>query len=283
MTPLRQKMIEDMQLRGLSARTQDSYVRVVRQLAEYYHKSPDQVREEELRQYFLYLKNEKQVSRSTCTQALCGLKFFYQQTLQREWTILEFIRPVQEHKLPVILSVGEVRAVLSRVRQPHYRVCLSTIYGCGLRLLEGVRLQVGDIDSGRMMLHVRGGKGNKDRYVPLPERTLVQLRRQWGRHRHGVWLFPGQGLSVGGSMDKSGVQRAFRAALGESGINKGASVHTLRHSYATHLLEAGVNLRQIQSYLGHDSLATTALYTHLTPAGASNAVAVINELMAELP
>jgi integrase/recombinase XerD len=283
MTPLRQKMIEDMQLRGLSQRTQDSYVRVVRQLAEYYRKPPDQVTEAELRQYFLYLKNEKQVSCSTCTQALCGLKFFYQHTLRRDWTVLDFIRPPQEQKLPVILSVAEVRAVLSRVRQPHYRVCLSTIYACGLRLLEGVHLQVADIDSGRMLLHVRGGKGNKDRYVPLPERTLAQLRQQWGRHRQPRWLFPGRGLSASEPMEERGVQKAFRAALTESGLPKAASVHTLRHSYATHLLEAGVDLRQIQSYLGHDSLATTALYTHLTPAGTANAVAVINQLMTDLP
>ena len=283
MTPLRQKMIEDMQLRGLSERTQDSYVRVVRQLAEYYHQPPDQLSEAELRQYFLYLKNEKQVSRSTCTQALCGLKFLYQQTLQRDWAILDFIRPPQEQKLPVILSVEEVRTVLSRVHQPHYRVCLSTIYACGLRLLEGVHLQVRDIDSDRMLVHVRGGKGNKDRYVPLPDTTLGQLRWHWCRHRHPVWLFPGRGLSVSEPMDESGVQRAFRAALNESGINKAASVHTLRHSYATHLLEAGVNLRQIQSYLGHDSLATTALYTHLTAKTEVNAVEAIQQLMADRP
>jgi len=283
MTLLRQKMIEDMQLRGLSQRTQESYVRVVRQLAEYYHKSPDQLSEAELRQYFLYLKSEKQVSRSTCTQALCGLKFLYQHTLQREWTLLDFIRPPQEHRLPVILSIAEVRAIVSRVRQPHYRVCLSTIYGCGLRLLEGVRVQVRDIDSGRMLLHVRGGKGNKDRYVPLPEEVLGQLRQHWCGHRHPVWLFPGRGLSVQGPMDKSGVQRAFRAALQESGINKAASVHTLRHSYATHLLEAGVNLRQIQRYLGHGSLATTALYTHVTAQTEVKAVEVIQHLMAERP
>jgi site-specific recombinase XerD len=291
-------MIEDMQLRGLSARTQESYVRVVRQLAEYYHKPPDQVSEAELRHYFLYLKNEKQVSRSSCTQALCGLKFFYQQSLGRQWAIpygtrsavLDFIRPPQEQKLPVVLSQAEVGMILSRVRLSHYRVCLSRIYGCGLRLLEGVQLQVRDIDSSRMVLHVRGGKGKQDRYVPLPERTLQQLRQQWQRHRHPVWLFPGQGLSAAGPMDESGVQKAFRAAVTESGISKPATVHTLRQcvaslwdSYATHLLEAGVNLRQIQSYLGHDSLATTAIYTHLSQKGEAEAVAVINQLMAHLP
>lgn len=283
MRALRQKMIEDMQLRGLSARTQESYVGVVRQLAAYYHKPPDQLSQEELRQYFLYLKNEKRAARSSCTQVLCALKFLYQHTLQREWPILEFIRPAPEHKLPVILSVEEVGRVLGSVRLRHYRVCLNTIYGCGLRLLEGVRVQVGDIDSSRMLLHVRGGKGNKDRYVPLPEQSLSQLRQHWRQHRHPIWLFPGRELSADGPMDESGVQKAFRAALKESGINKAASVHTLRHSYATHLLEAGVNLRVIQSYLGHDSLSTTAIYTHLTQKGQADAVAVINQLMTDLP
>jgi site-specific recombinase XerD len=283
MTALRQKMIEDMQLRGLSARTQESYIRVVRQLAEYYHQPPDQLSEAQLRQYFLYLKNEKRAARNTCTQVLCALKFLYRHTLQREWPILDFVRPAPEHKLPVILSVEEVGQVLGCLRQAHYRVCLSTIYGCGLRLLEGVRLQVGDIDSSRMVLHVRGGKGNKDRYVPLPERTLAQLRGYWLRHRHREWLFPGQGWAQSRPMNESGVQKAFGAALKESGIPKAASVHTLRHSYAPHLLEAGLNLRQIQSYLGHDSLSSTALYTHLTAKAEVNAVAVINQLMADLP
>lgn len=243
MSALRQKMIEDMQLRGLSARTQESYVGVIRQLAEYYHKPPDQLSEAELRQYFLYLTNEKRAARNTCIQVLSALKFLYRHTLQREWPILEFIRPAQEHKLPVILSVEEVRRVLGCLRQPHYRVCLSTIYACGLRLLEGVQVQVRDIDSSRMLLHIRGGKGNKDRYVPLPERTLAQLRGYWRQHRHPQWLFPGQGWGQHGPMNESGVQKAFRAALQQSGIHKAASVHTLRHSYATHLLEAGVRKR----------------------------------------
>jgi site-specific recombinase XerD len=284
MSALRQKMIEDMQLRGLSARTQESYVGVIRQLAEYYHKSPDQLSEAELRQYFLYLTNEKQAARNTCIQVLSALKFLYRYTLQREWPILAFIRPGPEHKLPVILSVEEVRRILGCLRQAHYRVCLSTIYACGLRLLEGVQLQVRDIDSSRMLLHVRGGKGNKDRYVPLPEHGLRQLRQHWLRHRHPIWLFPERGLlNAEKAMHESGVQKAFRAALQQSGLNKAASVHTLRHSYATHLLEAGVSLRLIQSYLGHDSLATTAIYTHLTHKAEVNAVETINQLMADLP
>jgi site-specific recombinase XerD len=161
MTALRQKMIEDMQLRGLAERTQETYIRVVRQLAEHYGKSPDQLSETDLRQYFLYLKNDKRASRSSCTQVLSALKFLYEQTLRRKWPILDFVRPAPEHKLPVILSVAEVRRILGTLRQEHYQVCLSTIYGCGLRLLEGVQLQVRDIDSGRMLLHVRGAKATK--------------------------------------------------------------------------------------------------------------------------
>ncbi len=270
MTPLRQRMIEDLQLRGMSERTQEMYVRAVRQLAEHYHKTPERITEEELRDYFLYLKNVKHYSRSATTIALCGIKFFCEQTLKREWTTLTFVRPPREQKLPVILSPEEVRTILAHLKLLRYRVCLATIYACGLRLQEGTHLQVPDIDSARMLVHVRCGKGAKDRYVPLPQRPLELLRQYWTTHRHPVWLFPAPGRSglglatASAPMPRNSVQDAFRAALKASGIQKRASVHTLRHSYATHLLEAGVNLRLIQDYLGHDSPTTTALYTHLT-------------------
>ena len=288
MTPLRQRMIEDLQLRGLSERTQEMYVRAVRQLAEHYHKSPDQITEEELRDYFLYLKNVKHYSRAASTIALCGIKFFYEHTLKREWTTLTFVRPPREHKLPVILSREEVHTILQCVRLPRYRACLSTIYACGLRLQEGTHLQVPDIDSARMLVHVRTGKGAKDRYVPLPQATLALLRQYWTTHRHPVWLFPapgrsGLGMSTASTpMPRNSVQDAFRAALKASGIHKRASVHTLRHSWATHLLEAGVNLRLIQHYLGHNSPATTALYTHLTATVEAAATEAINCLLAAL-
>lgn len=288
MTVLKQRMIEDLQLRGLAEKTQDAYVGAVRQLAEHYGKSPEQITEEELRQYFLYLKNVKQASRSTCTIALCGIKFFFQYTLGREWKTFELVRPPKEKKLPVVLSVDEVRRVLSCIRRQHYRVCLGTIYSCGLRLQEGVHLQVADIDSDRMLVHVRHGKGAKDRYVPLHQRALEMLRQYWDTHRHPVWLFPtstrmGVPLTmVTKPMSVSGVQRAFRAGLQESGVQKRATVHTLRHSYATHLLEAGVNLRVIQSYLGHSSPQTTAIYTHLTRKVEVSAVEVINRVMVDL-
>jgi len=278
MTALRQRYLEDLQLRGLSPRTQDSYVRVVRKLAEHYGKSPDVITEEELRQYLLYLKNEKHAARNTCTLALCSLKFFYQQTLKRDWPVLDFVRPARDNKLPVVFSMEEVQQILSCVHKVRYRVCLSLIYACGLRLLEGVRLPVADVDGARMVVHVRHGKGGQDRYVPIPRRTLELLREYWSSHRDPVWLFPGM-TPGGGPMSPSGVQRAFKAALAESGVHKQASVHTLRHSWATHLLEAGVNLRLIQIYLGHRSPTTTALYTHLTRKSEELASEAINRLV----
>jgi integrase/recombinase XerD len=284
-TLLRQRMMEDMQLRGLSERTQQSYVGAVRQLAAYYGKSPDQINEEQLRQYFVYLKQEKQCARSTCIVALSGIKFFYEQTLHQEWPLFDFIKPSRENKLPVVLSREEVGRLLGCLRRPHYRVCLSTIYACGLRLQEGLHLQPTDIDSSRMVLYVRCGKRGKDRYVPLPQQTLKLLRAYWVTHRHREWLFPGGGgvSTALKPLDTRGVQKAFRAALAESGINKAATVHTLRHSWATHLLEAGINLRLIQVWLGHKSLSTTAIYTHLTVEGQVSATQIINDLMAELP
>ncbi|MFZ4779696.1 MAG: tyrosine-type recombinase/integrase [Terrimicrobiaceae bacterium] len=289
MTVLRQKMIEDMQLRGLAPRTQESYAQVIFQLAKHYHKSPDQLGEDELREYFLYLKNVKGVSPSTFRIVLCGIKFFYEQTLKRTWHTLDLVRPTKDEKLPVVLSLEEVGKVLQCVRQEHYRVCLTTIYGCGLRLLEGVRLQVKEIDGGRKMVHICHGKGNKDRYIPLPNVSLEMLRRNWLTHRNREWLFPsirGNGLggpvNTNGPMHESGVQKAFHAALVQSGVQKEATVHTLRHSYATHLLEAGVSLRTIQIYLGHASITTTVIYTHLTSVIEAQSSDKINEMLTRL-
>jgi integrase/recombinase XerD len=286
-THLRQRMIEDMQLRGLAERTQEAYVAAVRQLAKHYGKAPDQIGDEELRQYFLYLTNEKKASRSAITIALCAIKFLYEQTLHQDWPTLTLVRPPRQHKLPVILSREEVQRILSCLRRPHYRVCLTTIYSCGLRLQEGVRLQVTDIDSGRMVIHVHQGKGSKDRYVPLPQPTLELLRQYWLTHRHPVWLFPApvrRGIStptVAEPLSKRSLQYAFQAALKESGVRKKATVHSLRHAWATHLLEAGVSLRLIQIWLGHSSLSTTAVYTHLTRQAERLAIEAMNRLLEE--
>ncbi len=237
MTELRKKMIEDLQLRGMSERTVEMYVRAVRQLAEHYQKSPAKITEVELRQYFLYNKNVRRWFRTASTIALCGIKFLYEHTLKKDWPTLTFVRPPIEKKLPVILSVEEVRKILSLVHFQRHRICLTTIYSCGLRLQEGTNLKVSDIDSARMMVHIHNGKGAKDRYVPLPEKTLHLLRNHWKIHRNPVWLFPAPGR--GGiheststkPLPKSSVQIAFRQALKKSVIAKQASVHTLRHSY----------------------------------------------------
>jgi integrase/recombinase XerD len=281
MTPLRQRMLDDMQLRGLSPKTQRCYVQAVQHVAQHFDKSPALITEEELRQYFLYLRNEKRVSRSTSTVALCAIKFLFERTLHRTWPTLELIRPPKEHKLPAVLSVDEVQRILGAVRLPHYRVCLTTIYAAGLRIHEGVQLQVPQIDSSRMMLHIQHGKGGKDRYIPLSAQLLPLLRAHWRTHRHPVWLFPARrsGDAASSPMAVEGLGRAFRAAVTECGIHKSVTVHTLRHSWATHLLEAGANLRVIQTWLGHTSPSTTALYTHLTGKTEAQATAAINQLL----
>jgi len=284
---LRERMIEDMQLRGFSPRTQQSYSRAVRKLAQHYHKSPDLVTEEELRQYFLYRTNVSRWSRVACTIALCGIKFFYEHTLKRAWITAALVKPKRIKSLPTVLSIDEVRRTLACVHMLRHRVCLATIYSCGLRLTEGRTLQIPDIDSDRMFLHITG-KGNKDRYIPLPKRTLELLREIWKTHHHPQWLFPAPGRGGQGeaTADKplpvASVQMAFKEALAKARVHKRASVHTLRHSYATHLLEQGVDLRIIQQILGHANPQTTMIYTQLTEPALKPATEIINRLMADL-
>jgi integrase/recombinase XerD len=267
MTPLRKRMTEDLQLKGYAKATQESYLKSVCKLACHYGKSPDQVSEEELRAYFLHLGQVERCSRGTLKIAISGIRFFFAVTLQRQWPVLGLIRAGKEKKLPVVLSRAEVRTVLGCVRAPVYRSCLNTIYGCGLRIGEGVAVQVGEVDGERKFLRVRG-KGNKVRQVPLSEPTLESLRAFWKLHRSKPWLFPARlqprARNEDGHVDLCNLRQAFHAALLQSGINKPATVHSLRHSYATHLLEAGVQLRLIQEILGHRNPSTTAIYTHLT-------------------
>ena len=291
MTPLRQRMIEDLQLRGYSHGTQKLYVGAVRQLCEHCGKPPGKITEEELRQYFLYGKNVKKWSRSTSTVALCGIKFFYENTIKRPWPTLLFIRAGREKKLPVVLSRDETRKLLHSIRLLRYHVCLTTIYSCGLCLSEATHLKVENIDSACGFIHIRGSKGNmgnKDRLVPLPQKTLALLREQWKSHKNKVWIFPSPGR--GGKdmptaekpIHKRSVWAAFRSALKTAGINKKATVHSLRHAWATHLLEAGVNLRLIQTWLGHSSASTTGVYTHLTDNSKAAGIKSIDELMDDL-
>lgn len=266
MKPLRKRMLEDMQLKGYAAATQAAYVHAVSRLAKHYHKSPDLITEEELRRYLLGY--QKQAARRSLQIALAAIRFFFEKTLHRNWPVLELARAPKARPLPVVLSQAEVRSILRAVSAPVYRLCLSTIYSCGLRISEGAGLQCSDVDSQRMLLRVRG-KGNKDRYVPLAEPTLESLRACWKLHRSKPWLFPARlqprSSQQEGPISTDNLRIAFHAARQRSGVSKPARVHTLRHSYATHLMEAGVQLRLIQEILGHTSPRTTAIYTHLTP------------------
>jgi len=284
MTALRARMLEDLQLRGFAPSTREHYVTAVRQLADHYRRSPDQLTEDDVRQYFLHLTCVKKVARPTATTALAGIRFFYERTLGREWKVFDLARPPYRKKLPVILAREEIRRILQEVRNDAYRICLTTIYVCGLRLSEGAHIQVPDVDGQRRMLHVHGKRG-KDRYVPIPEAALDMLRAHWRTHRSPDWLFPAPPHDAGGPGDehrpltRTTVWRSFKAAIEKTGIRKKACVHALRHSYATHLLEEGVSIRLIQVYLGHRSLRTTAIYTHLTEKIRQAAVRPIDGLM----
>lgn len=281
-----QRMVDILQLNGKGERTQQAYTRSVRMLSQFYDKTPDLISEQELQEYFLQRKNVNHWAPKTMRICYCGIRFFYVNVLERNWHILSILRAQNEHRLPAVLSVEEVRSVLAHVKTFHNHVYLSTVYSCGLRLHEGLHLEVSDIDSQRMMIHVHRGKGAKDRYVQLPQSTLHLLRQYWRTHRHPHLLFPALGRSGTGAkqalnpMAKSSVQGAFRHAKFAAAIDKkGVAIHTLRHSYATHLLEAGVNLRVIQRYLGHAQLETTMLYLHLTQKGQEDACQLINHVM----
>ena len=281
-----QSMVNTLQLNGKGERTQQAYSRAVRMLVQFHDKSPDLITEEELKDYFLHRKNVSRWSPKTMRICYCGIRFYYEKVLARNWHILGILRAQNEHRLPPILSREEVHRLLSCVRTFQNYTYLSTVYSCGLRLHEGLHLEVPDIDSSRMMIHVHRGKGAKDRYVPLPQSTLNLLRRYWITHRNPDLIFPALGRNGKGAKDaetpmaKSSVQGAFRRAMFDAGIRKkGVCVHTLRHAYATHLLEAGVNLRVIQRYLGHNRLETTMVYLHLTQKGQEDATRLLNQVM----
>jgi site-specific recombinase XerD len=286
-TLLRQRMHQDLQLAGLAEGTQKAYLRVVKQFAAHFHKPPDQISEQEFRDYLLYLKNERHYSPSSLKIAASGILFFFTHTVPRDWPTFKTLSIPRPQALPDVLSLDEVRRLIDAVRTAHNKAFFWTVYSLGLRLQEALNLQVGDIDSARMVVHVHRGKGAKDRYVPLPPRTLTVLRRYWATHRNPVWLFPATGRdhaqarSATEPMARSSVHGVMIRLVRELGIKKRVTTHTLRHSYATHLLEAGVNLRLIQQYLGHGSLQATMIYLHLTSLGQEQARATINRLMAE--
>ena len=280
MTELRRRMIEDMQLHGLAKSTQRVYVDAIRELAKHFNRSPDQITEGEIRKFFHYLTQSRRLAASTVSVRLFAIRFFYQKTLNRQWPVLKLVRGRRIKKLPVVLSREEVWHVLGLVRKPEARMCLTMMYCCGLRASEATHLRVTDIDSQRMVVCVRNGKGAKDRYVPLPQRALELLRTYWLKHRPQNWLFPSKTGIRPIRRDSAG--RCLKTAAAASDVTKNVSCHTLRHSYATHLLEDGVDLRVIQSLLGHTSPRTTFAYMHLTQPTMSQVHAAVDSLMAKL-
>ena len=284
-TELLERMGKDLRLAGKAERTVEAYSGAVRRLARRTGKPLAEIEEGDVRQNLLDMVEAK-VARGTFSINLCGIRFFWMDTMGLDWKIFGLAKPRYDKKLPVVLSRDEVWRILDEVTIDVYRVCLTTIYSCGLRLLEGATLSIPQIDSARMQLHIHG-KGGRDRYVPLPERTLLMLRGFWRTHRAPILLFPAttrKGLkhsleTDAGPIHRSSLQGAFRRARDKAGIRKKAHIHTLRHSYATHLLEDGVNLRLIQVYLGHSSVRTTQIYTHLTREVCARANDPVNRLM----
>ena len=260
-----ERLREDLRLHDYRATTQASYLQAVRSFIEHAGREPADLMEEDVRAYALHLRDVKGVSASTTKIAFCALRFFFEHTVPREWTVFDLVRAHRPRTLPVVLSRGEVRKLLGSVRDPVRRVALTTIYALGLRLHEGLALEAGDIDGARLTVWVRDGKGGKQRGVPLPRPLLAKLREYWKSDRPPATsrhLFPSR--SGAGPMHDSTLQKTFTAVLRESNVEKKATIHTLRHSYATHLLEAGISLRTIQDVLGHASLRTTSVYMHVT-------------------
>jgi site-specific recombinase XerD len=279
MTELRQRMIADMKLHGLAPTTQGVYVHAVRRLAGHFHRSPDQLSEQDLRDYFTYLVETKKVPSSTLRVEIFGVKFLFDKTLQRSWPTLKFLRARPRTKLPVVLDRVEANRLLGLIRCPVVRTCALMMYSCGLRISEALGLQVRDIDSARMVVIVRAGKGNKDRHVPLPQRTLELLREYWRIYRPSACLLV---TEDGRPLADHRVRYFLKQAVKQSGIGKRISCHTLRHSYATNLMERGLDVRVIQSLLGHRSLKTTTLYLHITQNVLQSVQAAVNELISDL-
>ena len=262
MTPLRQRMIEDMGVRNLAAGTQQNYIDAVAKFAQFFGKSPELLGPEEVRTYQVYLVHQKHVSWSVLTIVVSALRFLYRVTLGKDWTIEKIPYGKRPIRRPVILSPEEVGTFLHAITNLKHRVLIMIAYATGLRTSEVLHLRVSDIDSKRMMIRVQQGKGKKDRYVPLSPILLNWLRAYWKAARPSDLLFPGKKPEK--PLTSRCVWEACRLARKKSGIQKRATPRMLRHSFATHLLESGTNIRIIQTLLGHRSLNTTAIYTHVS-------------------
>lgn len=279
----RERMSEDMRLRDFRPCSQRSYLLAVRQFIEHVGREPDTFTDDDVRSHFLYLREERKLAPASINVAVHAVRFFVTHTLQRDWSVLDLLRVRMPRSLPVVLSTGEVREVLRAVQHPVRRMALTTIYALGLRLGEGLSLQTDHIDGERLVVWVRDGKGARDRAALLPRPLLGRLRRYWKTERPASptkFLFvPRDGLAP---LHETTLQKTFTAARIDAGLAKHATIHTLRHSYATHLIENGVSLRTIQQLLGHKSLKTTELYMHVTQPGTERVQETLDRLMADL-
>jgi integrase/recombinase XerD len=262
-SPLRTRMIRDMELAGYTAGTQETYIRAVVKLQDHYHLRPDRLSERQVQQYVLWLRDEKRVAKGTFDTSWHGLKFFYYRTLGLDWPLFtrKKVRQPRRKRLPVPIAWEDGHTLIAALRKPSYRLCCALMLALGLRIGDVLALTVQSIDSTQMMVRVIG-KGNKERILPLPQTLLEALRSFWRTHRHPRWLFPNRNGTA--PLCKKSLRRAFNKARDSLGINKNVTPHSLRHGFATHLLENGVDIRVVQMLLGHASLSSTEIYTHLT-------------------
>jgi len=282
------QFLECLDLRSVSQRTKYDYFRRLKPLAQYYSQDPSTLSIQQIKDYFLYLIRVKKLSAKSLKLAYYSIRFFYIHVVGIDSHDFNFFKPKIEHKLPVTLNRTEVKQILSRVKVEDYKMILNVIYQCGLRISEAVSIRIADID--RKSLTIRNAKGNKDRVVPLPDLLYQQLRCYWKTHCNRTLLFPKR-LSKEHSFHRRTttqhipirtVQIAMKKAAQSAKVVKKATCHTLRHSYATHLLEAGVNILNIQHFLGHSSLRSTMIYLHLTTASRERAITILNDIMSNL-
>ena len=273
MGKLRDQMLADLQLRGATTRTQETYLREVSNLAKYYNRSPEELGEDELKEYMLYLMKERQLSDGTYRFYVAALKFLYRTTLKREWVVEKIKCPRRKRKLPVVLDLSEVESLFSVTKNLKHKAMLMITYSSGLRVSETARLKMTDIDSKRMTVRIRQGKGG-DRYSILSQTALEQLRQYWKKYRPTEWLFDGQ--KKDDHITTNSIQQLFYKAKKLARITKPASVHTLRHSFATHLIEAGTSLHHVQLLLGHRSPTTTTVYLHVSRLNLSQVISPLD-------
>lgn len=276
MGTMRRRMEEELHLRGYAGRTVEVYLGVIARFARYHRRPPEEMGAEEVRAYLVHLTEERKLAWSTVNQAVCALRFFYVDVLDQPWEVERLRYQKSRKSLPVVLSESEVERLLQATKNLKHRAILMTLYSGGLRVAEVLGLEVSDIESESMRIRIRAGKGGKDRYVMLSTRLLRVLRRYWLLHRPETVLFEGRVRGV--PLSSVSVLRVTKASAERAGIDKPVSPRTLRHSFATHLMENGTNLRYIQVLLGHKSLSTTAIYTQVSRVGATRVKSPLDRL-----